>query len=643
MRNAIVSICCTLILAMVGVVAGCGVPSHMQVRLADDPDNVDKEVRFRTTYYFRVFDQCEQLQSSQLNRETGGDPVFNPATKETGIVNDWLYRFRMTGKSSAANLIHFESGTLQAAQIDPFGANVAFDEKNQRFYPISQQATVEDALREKERQQKKEDIQVVRERVANLIKMRKELGETIPKHQGMNKIDDLIAASIMSLQDTVQVARPTANAAAAMTDVALVRGIKLTQAIKAAAGSITTQQKNDKIGVMPPTVWPPQAFDTNLPQSIQLDSSNNITSKFPQVLDDQRKWYSGQLKIAQDYEEKLPEAIKAVELKVNTLLQNEQNQKRAYEALLSQLKALNQEEKKRETAASLCLAALTDFVSAGSSYIEERKKEDPNASLNDPPTQCLTGVALENTVQSDQNSATEALSNAAITYAEKHKLFTIAADSWEALNQKVMALSAPQGSPSIQEQTDTQKGVYDAAKQDADIGRKARTQVKSDAELIERNVRTIAELAANITLLSASLSPSAIAGATTSSSAQQGQACPPGKQLRRGYQILGPEGFRTFNQDERLLMAMSSSAKPLIGVMQELSARVLNQKANESDRLLPIADERIKLLKAQRVVDQTGQVEVNTLPDFIDNVIKAFKATVRTVFQRGSRMRVSIL
>ena len=52
----------------------------------------------------------------------------------------------MTGKASEIfNQVHFESGTLKSYQIDPFGANVAYDESNNRFYFKSQQETQDDA------------------------------------------------------------------------------------------------------------------------------------------------------------------------------------------------------------------------------------------------------------------------------------------------------------------------------------------------------------------------------------------------------------------------------------------------------------------------------------------------------------------
>ena len=73
---------------------------------------------------------------------------------------------------------------------------------------------------------------------------------------------------------------------------------------------------------------------------------------------------------------------------------------------------------------------------------------------------------------------------------------------------------------------------------------------------------------------------------------------------RRGFQILGPEGWRTFNQDDRLLMAMSSDASPIIGVLEDLSSRVLNARSRNEALLLPLAQERLRTVEAQRKLKQ---------------------------------------
>ncbi len=109
--------------AVVVLLSACVIPVKQRppsatVDKGANPFNADQDVLFRTTYYFRVFDYCV---SRDLKR---GDfeEVYTPLT-------DSLYRFRMTGKgrSSWLSKVQFESGTLMAWEVDPFGAKVEFD------------------------------------------------------------------------------------------------------------------------------------------------------------------------------------------------------------------------------------------------------------------------------------------------------------------------------------------------------------------------------------------------------------------------------------------------------------------------------------------------------------------------------------
>ena len=118
------------------LLSACTVPEHMEVRSGTDPRNQDDDVRFRTTYYFRVFDVCPAAKDgSQADRRV-------PDT-------DSLYRFRMTGKASALFVkVHFESGTLKSYEIDPFGAAVVFNPSTGRYQYKSQRQLEEEAARE---------------------------------------------------------------------------------------------------------------------------------------------------------------------------------------------------------------------------------------------------------------------------------------------------------------------------------------------------------------------------------------------------------------------------------------------------------------------------------------------------------------
>ena len=116
----------------------CARPPSTTVRDGADPFEVDKDVAFRTTYYFRVFDYCV---AGKLREPGGIRDVIVPLT-------DSLYRFRMTGKSHTLfSDVKFEAGTLKVWEIDPFGAKIEFDEKSGRFRAISPSEVTEDARR----------------------------------------------------------------------------------------------------------------------------------------------------------------------------------------------------------------------------------------------------------------------------------------------------------------------------------------------------------------------------------------------------------------------------------------------------------------------------------------------------------------
>jgi hypothetical protein len=531
------------------MLAGCTVPAHMRVRTSDDPKHVDRDVRFRTTYYFRVFDQCAPLKPAKLTNAPSDDPVFSPATTgEPVVLNDWLYRFRMTGKAhSLTSQVHFESGTLKAHQIDPFGANVAFDQKNQRFYPVSQQETIEDAQRAKALQAQKEQRQAALNQIVRLLELRGKLGDPIPKDKGTDKIDDLIAASLESLADAPKAQRLTATTSLVMADVAQVRAFQLIEDILAATEEVKGLLKDSNAN-QPPRGWP----QDDMPVPLAIDPREKI-----EALHKSRVWYEQRLKTAQDHLLSLQEAVQEIEKKAREAFDNRNTEKERYELAKSQLKTIEELRIRADaTAAEELKTTIQQFWT-------DREPLDPNN----------VSEALDRLRRRERDA--ETAHNTALVQAEKlEKIFT---------------------------------------------------QGKLKEDLVERHVQSLAELAASVILLSASLESASQLTAPALTTAGKPTACPEGTQLQRGFQIMGPEGFRTFDQSERLIMAMSSSGKPLLSVMQELSARILNQKTTESDRLLPLANERIRLLHAQRLVDQAGVAGPKDVDAFIQQIIKAFE------------------
>ena len=146
MRKSIISTAAALLLS-----SCLNVPDEMRVATGARPDNIDDHVRFRTTLYFRSFDYC--LNKAWLNRSkihgTTGDQV-DIGDSDIFIIpgTDSLYRFRMTGKAvSGTTKVRFESGTLPANVIDPYGAVIERNEKTGRPEFVSQAELDERARR----------------------------------------------------------------------------------------------------------------------------------------------------------------------------------------------------------------------------------------------------------------------------------------------------------------------------------------------------------------------------------------------------------------------------------------------------------------------------------------------------------------
>ena len=111
-----------LSLAVIGLLTGCGVPKHMRVADGIHPKNIDKDVRYRTTYYFRTFDYCRNKKYTKDSKSIDPKSII-PET-------DTLYRYTLTGKANALTTkVFFESGVLDASVIDPFGAKLVHDEE----------------------------------------------------------------------------------------------------------------------------------------------------------------------------------------------------------------------------------------------------------------------------------------------------------------------------------------------------------------------------------------------------------------------------------------------------------------------------------------------------------------------------------
>ena len=120
---------------MTFMLACSDVPKPYQVGAGLDPTYQDEDVRFRTTYYMRVYELCTVDDGGDSSREYEARYALTSLKKGVPrIVKDSLYRFRMTGQSSALySNLHFESGVLGAHEIDAFGSTINYDAENAKF------------------------------------------------------------------------------------------------------------------------------------------------------------------------------------------------------------------------------------------------------------------------------------------------------------------------------------------------------------------------------------------------------------------------------------------------------------------------------------------------------------------------------
>lgn len=131
----------TSLFVMLALLSGCSswgdVPPELRVDSGIEPSHIDEQVRFRTTYYFRVLRGCPLQKTIMADSSPDSFPFVKLEQGDIRPLSDSLYRFRMTGKAAALfNTIHFESGILRKEQIDPFGSTVRFDPRTNSFIPV---------------------------------------------------------------------------------------------------------------------------------------------------------------------------------------------------------------------------------------------------------------------------------------------------------------------------------------------------------------------------------------------------------------------------------------------------------------------------------------------------------------------------
>lgn len=165
------------------LLSSCGMPNSMHVRKGSDPQYDDEDVRFRTTYYFRVFDLCEGRTPME---RPDNQLLFNSAPRGPYYLKtDSLYRFVMTGKASSASNVHFEAGSLRKEQIDPFGMTINYNKDANAF-----------VIQNQDQARAKADYSESISRIRELIRLREEIGGKV---EGSNASVDAIVRQYLDL------------------------------------------------------------------------------------------------------------------------------------------------------------------------------------------------------------------------------------------------------------------------------------------------------------------------------------------------------------------------------------------------------------------------------------------------------------
>ena len=458
----------------------------MLVRDGVDPENIDEDVAFRTTYYFRVFDYCASLQHTQ----TGGEDTYNGVVPLT----DSLYRFRMTGKiDTLATEVRFESGTLKSYEIDPLGAQVEYDKNTKRFRFISQREADQQARAQAALAEFREWLNYYRNLVLDNIKQEREAENG----------DGLPSKSALIPQSTLE---------------------KIKDVMEARLGEFASRKRD-------------QATVQNL-----IDSSRGTwEAKFmataraltlaAEVIDDEA------LRLARDADTKVAQASQTKDVWLNAktaYLEAREAHRNAKEELVQKERMIDTVD--GEIAGMIALSSTTEQTDLQTSQLDELKQK--------------------------QKRRKDDISN---------------------LETQINDLEA--AAENAKEERDNTVREHQESVRDAELAHE-RAAAKFD-EILD----TAEPLAVYTEQRAFSL------GADTSTDGEI--LCPAGLTRRRGFQVLGPEGWRTFDQDERLILAMSTSARPLIGTLKELSNRVLDARAGEKTQIFPLVEERLRTAEAE--------------------------------------------
>ncbi|WP_269518225.1 hypothetical protein [Alteromonas sp. BMJM2] len=572
---------------------GCSISPEHHVRTGADPRYQDKNVAFQTTYYFRVFDYCAQ---NKVNNNAGKYPS-----------SGGLYRFKMTGKASTwANKIKFESGIVKSWEIDPLGANVIFDENIGRHRFVSENETQDEAAKE----QAWVDYTKLKTEFLTLA------GENKGAIDTKNALSSKLHSTILS------------EGSVAENDALLLKIDNEFETHKKSIGGINDEVKTK--------------FKTSVNialESLQKENKEKLNHAFYSAGLD---WLLGvtKAKLAEKIEQELVPNIP------DNLFSDKDNSVANWNSLIGQLKGPHIDFSNNsirsqyikalatvysQTANASNIASATIVLSGTPVKVTNKLSELFIEKVEDFEVRDISDGARN--IFSEFKTKTKVIADSQQPDQVSYKMLdaNLKMEIQERLTKYVNDLfttqpqflaftkELPEPSTVDFESGDSSlSGMLAIANETA-----IRTALAEVTKTAINNAVTDAYYQPNSqlygilsTLKSAMAKKLALASGspvlsdgksdmqlTKLLSSNRAISCDINE--RRGFQILGPEGWRTFNQDERLIMAMSADNKPITQTLKALSQQVLNaQTSNESEgNLLPIVQAELRLNKAMNTIN----------------------------------------
>lgn len=579
------------------MLAGCSVAPEHHIRTGSDPRFQDKNVAFRTTYYFRVFDYCKAKDGKHPNVPVSGG----------------LYRFTMTGKANTStNNIKFESGSLKSWEIDPLGAAVIYDENIKRYRYVS----------ENETQAKAEKAQAWDE----YLSLQKEYSKILKLVGEQSRVKDLVHVELLKVLEERDIAEDGKFDSSLSVDI-LKSKDALDDAFKGHLATAVIQKRtalidankdalNAKLNAMS-LEWLRALVIQKMKEN--LDSAVNSTSLANNFLSDptpQVKWdgmVTGTLTPTLDFTANDVAYVDALSKYIagNKDISNIAGLDGSTSFSEQFAKVFVDEAKTNNTELADVTADFTPVLD----WLKDLAKGDADGTFKD-----LTPEHRE----ALKNKLSERIDTILASIAQLPTRVDKLPDSLDFDNGKNLLLLA--NKDNVAKALIEQSGVLIAA-----VAENSYLNGDSNYGGLLASIRTAmnaklqAATGVEISSSASDIDPKAML-------AQQKETINCEMTKHKGFQVLGPEGWRTFDQDERLIMAMYVDNSPITQVLKQLSQQVLNAHQANEPQLLPVVEAELRLSRAKEaLVQKKHLLEAAADSDQLTSLCELTKAVEATL------------